>query len=416
MALQVDIFPPLIAPAKNPVVFQISADPGSPLKLNHKIGLKVYRREDSTDVLIFEDLVSPYYAGGRAIALFEISELLLAGLETTFTLNVGLGLHKVLQTKMLLPYYIKYYEVYGEPATATTAKTSNWFYSLNGGIPPWKHASFYKTYGNFTWFLTSTGKTFLTWYQYAKLTDINAPERLYFVVPETRTEINFSLQVTRHYFADGDDDPELFTIGHSLLPGQAYEFDVSYQALIGSHTGNFSGYSVKVISADEIYSSQEYSFLMDYRELPNLRYFMFLNSLGAFELVRLTGEASFDLAYTRQTFEQTSLELYSDTSASKGQITPDIKRTIKVNTGWIYNQEAEWMQDFISSPQVYEIRANKAYPVIITQDKVELKKDSNYLNSISIEMEYVDLPTVFQDDAIRTWEDVEVVAPPYEEA
>ena len=91
MALSVDVYPPAIVPARNPVVFQISADIGSPQKQNHRIGLQVLRREGNLDVLVFEDLVTPWFNGNRAIARFEISELLITQPSATRALRIVLS-------------------------------------------------------------------------------------------------------------------------------------------------------------------------------------------------------------------------------------------------------------------------------------------------------------------------------------
>ncbi len=416
MALQVDYFPPIIVPAKNPVVFHISADPGDPLKENHKIGLQVFKTGADGDEQIFEDLVSVYYANNRAIAVFEISELLLPSLKSYFQLYTQAGWNaKIDRTEMILPFYVKYYEQFGSPASPSTLKTSNWFYALNGGVPSWKRSSFYSVYDNFCKYVISQKKQFLTWRNNAKVTDINATEKLYFLVPEDPAKINYILKVTRHYFDDGDEE-ENIDIGHSMLVGKVYELDVSYKSVIESYLGNFSGYSVQVLSADELYFGEIFEFRMDFRSYPNARYFVFLNSLGAFEGIRFTGEGIKDIALSRQFYDKGSLQLYSSSTASRGQTNPIVTLGFKVNTGWITNQELEYLQDFLISPEIFEIKDGIRIPAMIKNDKFELQKDNNFLNSLTIEMEYLDFSNVYQRDTDNAWQDVEAVEPPYNEA
>ena len=415
MALSVDVYPPAIVPARNPVVFQISADIGSPQKQNHRIGLQVLRREGNLDVLVFEDLVTPWFNGNRAIARFEISELLITSLRSDFNLHESAGFHiRVSRPDVLKPFFIKYYEEFGDPATVDVVKTSRWFYSLFGGVPTLKQVEIFDSYDNLTKYFNLSNRLFLSWHWFPKVTDTNAPERLYLIVPREPGTSNFVLRVTRHYFDDGDEFED-FNLGHTLQLGQAFEVDVSYKAVIESHASNFSGYSIQVISVDESFFSEEFHFNMDFRWLPNLRYFMFLNSLGAYECVRFTGEAIHDLSFTRQMFLETDLQEYASDSASRGQTLPEVIRGFKVNTGWISKEEVLWMQDFLSSQSVFEIKGTRRIPVLIRQDKTELYKDASHLNALTIEMEYIDLPTVFQRDPDLTWQDVAEVVPPYQE-
>ncbi|MFZ4705413.1 MAG: hypothetical protein ACOYMF_05335 [Bacteroidales bacterium] len=415
MALQVDYFPAIIAPAKNPVVFKISADVGDPAKEQHKIGLQIFRQGAEADEMIFEDLLSVYYENDRAVALFEISELLLPALKSYFQIYTSPGWNaKIDRPDMILPFYIKYYEEYGDPATQSTLKTSNWFYSLNGGVPSWKRSAFYSVYDNLAKYIITQNRQFLTWHNFAKTTDIQATEKLYFIVPEDPAKFDFVLRVTRHSFDDGDEYDDI-SIGHSLIVGKVYEMDVSYKSVIESHTGNFSGYSVQVLSVDEEYASGIFEFKMDYHAYPNSRYFVFLNSLGAFEGIRFTGDGSRDIAMGRQFYDQGSLQLYSASTASKGQTDPIVTLGFKVNTGWISNQEMEWIQDFLISPEIYEIKNGLRLPALIKNEKVELRKDNNFLNSLTIDMEYLDYSNVYQRDHDNTWQDVAEVLPPYNE-
>ena len=370
---------------------------------------------DGVETLLFEDLVTPFFSGNLAYAVFEISELLISQLQTTFLINPATGFHpKVNQGEMLKPYRIAYYEQFGQPAAIDVLKNSRWFYALNGGVPPHLHAEMFMNYDNLHSYFNKTNNFGLTWHNFDKITNVNALEIMYFAIPRDPETSNFVLRVTRHYLDDGDEFVD-FNIGHKLQLGQAFMLDVSYRAIIESHTEGFSGYTVQLLSVDESFYSNQYNYIMDFRSLPYVRHFLFKNSLGAFETVRFTGELAKELTFDRQFYEQTSLQYFSETASSRGQLLPQVARSFRISTGWVSKQEIEWLQDFLSSPEVYELIDLKTHAVLIVQDKLELVKDSNQLNSLTIEMQYVDLPTVFQRDIAIPWAEIIEITPPYQE-
>ncbi|MHC1707440.1 MAG: hypothetical protein AB9842_07950 [Bacteroidales bacterium] len=383
-------------------------------KDNLKFGLQVCRRINGADTVVSQDLVTPVMAENSAIGQIDVAELLQPALFCNFTTR-SYGFPAVFpRNETCLPYYIQYYEQYGEVPTIVQVLISRWFYSLNGGVPPWLQVDFFKVYSNLTQYFNTTGRFFLTWHWFPKVTDTVAPERLFMIVPRQPGTSNFLLKVTHHYYDDGDEN-----IYHSLITtlalGQVYEIDVSYASLIGTYIENLIGYDVQVVSQDESFASDIFRFTVDVRILPHVRYFMFLNSLGGYECVRFTGEQIQELGFERDFFDRSTLTEYDENLIPRSQLPPLTTRSFKVNTGWISRETVDWMQDFLNSTEVFEIRGDNRYPVVIIQDKIELRRDSITLYSLTIGMEYADFPSVFQKEVDVPWEDVSQVEDPYQQ-
>lgn len=395
----------------NAEVFLESAVGGKE-KSNLKFGIQVHRRIGAAETKVAEDLVTPVISNGQATAQIDISELLQPALSCAFT-NQSYGYPAAIaRNEANLPFYICYYEQYGETPTNIQIFTSRWFFSLLGGVPPWLHVDFFKVYHNVTQYFLATGRYFLTWHWFPKVTDTKAPERLFLIVPRQPNTSVFLLKVTRHYYDDGDD-----YVYHSLITnlalGQVIEIDVSYPSIIGAFVENLVSYDVEVVSQDTSFRSSSFSFIVDVRSLPHTRYFMFLNSLGGYECVRFTGETIQELSFQRDFFDRATMSEYDENLILRSQLPPETTRSFKVNTGWISKETVDWMQDFLNSTEVFEIKGNNRYPVVIVQDKIELHRDSITLYSLTVTMEYADFPCIFQKEVDTPWEDVSQIEDPY---
>ncbi|MCX6272195.1 MAG: hypothetical protein NTU44_13445 [Bacteroidetes bacterium] len=303
--------------------------------------------------------------------------------------------------------------MYGDTPAIIEVLTSRWFFSLNGGIPPWMHVDFFSAYDNFFQYLNETQRYFLSWHWFPKLADLYSPERLYLIVPAIAYDSQCFIDAV--LYRKGHAEMFKYEITQNLCAGETYEIDASFRNLFpGIREEVIDGYEVSFRSAS--FSTAVFRFDFDNRWLPNVRYFLFLNSLGAFECVRFTGETIHELAFTREYYEQSALSEYRSNLVPKSQIPPDTKRQFKTNTGWISLQEVIWMQDFLNSTNVFEIKGGKQYPVLITLDKIETHRDNVYLYAMTISFEYVDFPNVYQIERATPWQDVAQVMDPYQQS
>ncbi|MCX6272166.1 MAG: hypothetical protein NTU44_13290 [Bacteroidetes bacterium] len=382
-------------------------------KLNLRHGLQLWRGDAVNNYLVAEDLVSPVIENNMAFSRFDVAELLLPAVKSDFTLDSRVNAILLDRRNTDPPFFIRYYEVYGDPPVINETLTSYWFFSLNGGIPPWKQVDFYSEWENFHQYLQDTQRYFLTWHWFTKITDMVAPERLYLIIPTQPNDTKCYLEGT--LYLTGRSENFSFNFTQVIRTGEVYEIDVSFRSLFPSvREGEAEGYELTFRTSSG-FNSAFFYFTIDNRWMPNVRYFMFLNSLGAFECVRFTGESTYELAFTREYYEQSVLSEYSNNLVPRSQMLPDTKRSFKTNTGWISKEEITWMQDFLNSTEVYEVKGLKRYPVLITLDKIETHKDNVYLYSMTISFEYVDFPNVYQIEKRAPWQDTAQVKDPYQQ-
>lgn len=394
----------------NATVYGNTAGVDDIVKSNHLIGLRVFRRVDNVDTMISDELVTGLIVSDNLIVQFDVAEILKAHCESEVSSADKAKFTMTARNEMNPAYFIKYYEQYG--GVDQTALISRWFFSLNGGIPAWKQLPFFNTYDNLTKYFTISRRYFLTWCDFAKQTDANAPEKLYLIFPSKPTPTQFVFRLTRHFFDDGD-DVEDTAVHKQFYAGEVFELNVSAFNLMTPVPDNLSGYDIQFRSADGTYYSSVFSFLIDPVYHKNLRYFVYLNSLGAFECVRLFGVSSLESSYKHELINQSALSEYSSPMSPVGQNAPEVTRTVKLNTGYQSLEYCVWFQEFLASTEIYEVKTDGWYPVIVTQDKVEISRDSEYLKKISVAVVYPDHSRVYQREKVVAWSTVQQVGNPY---
>jgi hypothetical protein len=114
---------------------------------------------------------------------------------------------------------------------------------------------------------------------------------------------------------------------------------------------------------------------------PLTRYFMFLNSLGSFEVLRFVGQANRQTEFSREVVQKF---LPHDYAAEDGEFAVNSVLSVKKNnfsSGYIKGKlAAEWheyMEDFLLSPRIFNITTGSRIPVVITGASMELQ-DQNY--------------------------------------
>jgi hypothetical protein len=360
--------------------------------------------------MLAEDLKS---VDANGDAIFDIAEILESVCESNFAFPVDV-LYSIIRDKVTRPYFVRYYEAYGNPFIARKLHTSPLTFCCTGGIPPWKQPAFYHEIQNFFTFFNSNNMNFLTWLT-EKKADLNSEERLYLMIDKDEDcDVYYHVKA---YYNNGTEediypDTRLTTDIRPAVFGDVFEICVGYKNLnLGSlctYPENLIAWEIRpVINGEEngTYVASTFRFNLDRRIYPNTRYFMFKNSLGAFESVIFTGEAILESAITRTQWNNSELSLYEETYRERKQRTDQYVEKMKASTGWITVAEREWLRELLMSEEVYELKNNARYPVIITSDKVEICKDNVYLYALSIEYEYTYMENIYQSVQDESYSD-----------
>jgi hypothetical protein len=129
---------------------------------------------------------------------------------------------------------------------------------------------------------------------------------------------------------------------------------------------------------------------MDYAHYEHERYFLFLNSLGAYEVIRSTGIMSRADNYERET---ATAWIESDyTAKDRGEVSVLTREQQRFNValGWLsrYGDAEEfrnWLRDFAVSKEVYMIFGNTLKPIRLTGTSFDRGTDRDMLRKFAFE-------------------------------
>jgi len=245
---------------------------------------------------------------------------------------------------------------------------------------------------SFTDFIT-TYKSFLTWQPTSKKINRTQPEKLFFLVFNNVASLELHIKV---YFTDGTDsgDQELVTIAG------VSRYDV-YELMVGYNQIDFTKINAKAVSSYEIWlednagniQSQTRTYTIDPRSYRNERIFLFRNSFGGYDTLRATGRKKHTNEYERLILEK---NLANFTLQEQYQVLE--QSVFSINTGWLSFAQRNWLRELLISKEVYEIIGGYKFPIILQDEKSELKDDENYLYSLEINYKYAFKDPAFTGD------------------
>ncbi len=149
-------------------------------------------------------------------------------------------------------------------------------------------------------------------------------------------------------------------------------------------------YTVQMLNGSNNPVSELYTFNID-RECSRHDLFRlhFLNRLGRFDSFTFTGSHQQTINYDRKEYQKftgyTNLNTmaWENNAYAKGNVVFDTleKEQYLINTGWISEEESEWLQELAGSPSVYwqidPADSKKTIAINITENSYEVKKYAN---------------------------------------
>ncbi len=272
---------------------------------------------------------------------------------------------------------VRFWEYYGNPPVQVLPDNEQ--YNINvllGTVPEWKQLEYRATYANFAaW---RAANVFLSWYPaQAKRVLPTQPEVLYFLAPTAST---FAVNVAILYT---DNSVVTYTSAVSIaaLQYQVASVPVGYTALaVGAQTP-----SKKVVQYTVTIAGKTRTYIVDHTPHINVRYIIFRNSLGGYDVLQCTGEADAQTDMKRKIANR----VYDpEASARISRYAYNIEHTEveKVNTGWLQPGEKRWLNDLLISEDVWEMLGGVMRPVMIRNSNID-RSERNFEPG-SVELEY----------------------------
>ncbi len=246
---------------------------------------------------------------------------------------------------------------------------------LLGGIEkrPFAEIDFFNTW-------LPVNKKFLSWKPAVRTVDLGQEDFISFLV--YNQDITTLKSNIKAYYDDDTTSTQQISTITPVSYGEIYEF------MIGP-------YNSDVLSIDPLKNLVKYEFwltdqndsvisevitmkLSEYKK-TSTRYYLFLNSLGSFEVLRTTGLTTEEADIRKDII---NVFLPADYDADQGEEAshnPVNQRMREVSSGYQVGKEwLEWFQDFRLSEEVYDITDGKRRKVNIEASKMALPGDQDY--------------------------------------
>jgi len=311
---------------------------------------------------------------------------------------MGSGDKIIARTDIVKDYTVQFAESYGDPAVvkALLSANSHTLKCIKGGIGLQRLAIINDASNDIYSFLAAR-KQFLTWLPKNLLVDANTQQSIFYLHTSTATTLVVKVKI---YFQNG----ATWTGTSGSIAGcskyACYEVNCNIYALVFGITptaGTVASYDIWVEDAAANVLTEVRHFILDYNRL-NPRYFKFFNSLGAWDVIRTTGNFQKSRKFEGQLAQATLPFTISGTDFHRKKINNQTTEVFGASTGYCnvnspeFSQLSEMMAELFLSDQVYEITDNGLVPVIITSSEYLVSADDENMRAVAFDYEktYVD--------------------------
>lgn len=269
---------------------------------------------------------------------------------------------------------------------------SDAFYVLQGKLTEDKQAALNDASKSFTQYFLERNM-FVTWAPLTRTIDIYTPVFLYWIAQQA----NITLKTTI-YYTDGTNATSTLKLLEEVTPYSMVELNVSLLNLPLTVGKTPLKYTIWLENALNNVISEIRTFEISYKYQSYARYFLFKNSLGAYEVIRTTGKAE-KISNIDKTIISTDLPVnFGRTDRSMKQIDQSPELTVQINSGILTAAESEYFVEFLESSDVYWLRGGIAYPVVIDKSKTSLGKDGENINSHNFIVMAHDIKETYYND------------------
>lgn len=346
-----------------------------------KIGLQLFLKSGSEWIQLGEDN-APVDSSGDAG--FDIHTLFADRIYSEFKFPEASNQILINRPNAIGEYKIRYFEQYGNPIIARRLAESDSFFAMVGGISHLQQAIYNRQASSY-WEKLGYNQYFLTWSPKTKLIDRYTTEKLFYLVRDEisslvlKIEINYNNSTSQTIISK-------VTVVSPVNKG-IYEIACSPNVLqlSGYDTGTIDSYRVWMEDENADRISEIRTFNMDYQYHENVREFLFQNSLGGFDTLRITGDVEDNLEYERTSISKVLGAAFTEMDHQIAAGSVSEQKVYKANTGWISKEDASWIRDFLLSRQVYQINKGKLVPILITSAQAKLFVDREDIFSIDFE-------------------------------
>lgn len=235
-----------------------------------------------------------------------------------------------------------------------------------------------------------TNKKFLSWAPVVKNVGINQEDYLlFFCYPISVSTLK--LQAVA-YYDDATSETEIVKTVSGVVYGNLYQLPCGTSnsgVLQINPAKKLVKYELSLLNQSDVLISEVRTFLVDAFEHPLTRYFMFLNSLGGYEVIKFNGLKTVSSDYDREVLEYFLPANYKaeDGQFKSGRVSLQDKNSYSTGyiTGSLSAEWVEYLKDLLLSKNVFDVTNGNRLPVLITNTTYAAGGDQEYERFLRIE-------------------------------
>jgi hypothetical protein len=320
------------------------------------------------------------------LAEADVSEYLKAYLEQDFQWPESDAEFIYARANAVKSWYFRYGEKWGDDDYRLMTLSST-YYVMQGGVS-WMQQAKYNSAASSFWAKLQYNQYFLSWAPLTRYIGPAEPLKLYFINHSAATTLKLKAKL---YTASSNSTITVDTVA-GIADKTMYEFILSPAKVAYTGLSNQTLLKIEVWldnQADQRVSEIR-TFMLDYTHYEHTRYFIFRNSLGAFEVLRTTGLMQRTNDYSR---ESTAVNVDSDyTSKDREEISVYNleQQKFQVSAGWLRqyanaDEFRNWLRDFSLSKEVYQAIGNTLKPIRLTGSSFDGGKDRDNIQAFAFE-------------------------------
>ena len=215
-------------------------------------------------------------------------------------------------------------------------------------------------------------KKFMTWAPLTKMVDKQQEDFLsYFIYGNTST---LKLRVIA-YYDDSTNETSVTKTKAGTQRAQLYQIPAGPSnsgALFINPSKNLIKYTIALLDQSDSLISEVRTYTISTVRHPRTRYFLFLNSLGGYEVLRFTGAAGQRTEFNREVIQKFLSANYQPYDGEFEVNTSIMSERGSYSSGHVSQQWHEYLKDFLLSKRVYDVTTGDRVPVaILSSDHIE---------------------------------------------
>jgi hypothetical protein len=360
---------------------------------------KTYVATKKGTTILGEDFIPVIYDPQLQMSVGEIdvADYCLPEIVPKYSITLG-GSSKIEESIGIIESFnIQAADCYDDPPIikGLMSENTSTFIAMKGGVGKLRQAQFNEaSYPLYSYL--SNAKKFLSWLPTTIKIDRRIPSSLFYLHYDTSTTIKVYAKV---YWTNGGTQTHLCDTKTGCSKYKVYEVTTAPDALFtGINLGTITGHYIYkfdfwLADANTNPLTEVRTFEIDYTPYQHLRYYRYLNSLGVFDTIRVTGVFEKSKEYESQTIEKSLQADFVPSDFEKQRINISKQETFKASTGWFnkesefYKQLSEVFEELFLSPEPYEYCEMGFMPIVISKPDHMVGKDDENLRAITYEVQ-----------------------------